>query len=151
MSDVFNKEKRSEIMRLVKSKNNKSTELRLIEYFNQNNIKGWRRNYKIKGKPDFVFCIKRLAVFCDGCFWHGHNCRNIKPKNNKEYWEKKIEKNIKRDKEISKYLENLGWKVLRVWECELKRKNKSLLDKKLSILKENNDLPRHIRQIPQSG
>lgn len=120
MADVFSKEQRSQIMRQVKRNLNKSTELRLIRFFKLNFITGWRRNYKIYGKPDFVFPKKRLAVFVDGCFWHGHNCRNTKPKNNKNYWDNKIKKNIERDISVSNILESKGWKVLRIWECQLK-------------------------------
>lgn len=120
MSDVFSKEKHSEIMGKVKSNKNKSTELKLIKYFKDNNIKGWRRNYKIFGKPDFVFLKKKIAIFTDGCFWHGHNCRNTKPRNNAEYWTKKIARNIERDKKVTERLAVLGYKVIRIWECELK-------------------------------
>lgn len=120
MADVFSKEKRSEIMRKVKSSRNKSTELSLIKFFKEEHITGWRRDYKIKGKSDFVFPKLKIAIFCDGCFWHGHNCRNTKPAQNKEYWEKKIDRNKKRDKEINEYLTKLNWKVIRIWECEIK-------------------------------
>lgn len=71
MADVFDKEKRSDVMRQVKSKKNKSTELRLIEIFKQNGITGWRRNYPVKGHPDFVFPKQKIAVFVDGCFGMG--------------------------------------------------------------------------------
>lgn len=125
MADVFDKAKRSEIMKKVQSKNNKSTELKLMQIFKDNNIRGWRRNYKVKGHPDFVFLDKKIAIFVDGCFWHGHNCRNTKPKTNQEYWDKKRERNIKHDKEITEYFENRGWTVIRIWECELKS-NKAL-------------------------
>lgn len=125
MADVFDKAKRSEIMKKVRSKNNKSTELKLMQIFKGNNIHGWRRNYKVKGHPDFVFLDKKIAIFVDGCFWHGHNCRNTKPKTNQEYWDKKRERNIKHDKEITEYFENRGWTVIRIWECELKS-NKAL-------------------------
>lgn len=120
MTDTFNKEKRSEIMRQVKSSRNKSTELKLIAFFKSQSIKGWRRNYKIFGKPDFVFLNSKTAVFVDGCFWHGHNCRNTKPKDNNVYWETKISKNIQRDKQVTEYLTKKGWYVIRLWECELK-------------------------------
>ena len=111
-------------MRQVKSSRNKSTEIKLIKYFKKNGIKGWRRNYKIFGKPDFVFITSKVAIFVDGCFWHGHNCRNTKPKDNKEYWDKKIDRNIQRDKQVTKHLERIGWTVIRIWECELKDENK---------------------------
>ena len=120
MADVFTKEQRSSVMRQVKSSRNKSTELKLIAFFKANNIKGWRRNYPIFGKPDFTFPSIRVVIFVDGCFWHGHNCRNTRPKDNADYWTKKQERNINRDKEVSKTLEEKGWKVIRFWECELK-------------------------------
>lgn len=107
-------------MRKVKSNRNKTTELRLIQYFKENRITGWRRNYKIFGKPDFVFPKQRLAIFLDGCFWHGHDCRNTKPKNNQEYWINKIHKNQQRDIKVSEILATKNWKVIRMWECELK-------------------------------
>lgn len=127
MADIFDKDKRSEIMKKVRSKNNKSTELKLIQIFKENNIHGWRRNYKVKGHPDFVFLSRKIAIFVDGCFWHGHDCRNTKPKDNQEYWDKKRERNMKHDKEITEYFENRGWTVIRIWECELK--NKKVLEK----------------------
>ena len=88
-------------MRQIKSKKNKSTELRLIEIFKQNGITGWRRNYPVKGHPDFIFPKKKIAVFVDGCFWHGHDCRNTRPADHQEYWQKKRERNIKHDKEVT--------------------------------------------------
>ena len=126
MADVFDKSKRSEIMKKVRSKKNKSTELKLIEIFKENNIHGWRRNYKVKGHPDFVFLDKRIAIFVDGCFWHGHDCRNTRPKDNEDYWTKKRERNMKHDKEIIEYFENRGWTVIRIWECELSKKSTSM-------------------------
>lgn len=138
MADVFNKEKRSEIMRTVKSSKNKSTEEKLIAYFKENSITGWRRNYKVYGKPDFVFPKLRIAIFADGCFWHGHNCRNTRPEQNKEYWQNKIARNMVRDADVTKHLEKLGWRVIRIWECELTKKKRMLLEEKLSVLLKNN-------------
>lgn len=121
MADIFSKEKRSQVMSSVRSKRNKTTELRLIEIFKQNGIVGWRRNYKVKGHPDFVFLDKKIAVFVDGCFWHGHDCRNTRPTDNAEFWQKKRERNIAHDKEITTLFESRGWTVIRIWECELKK------------------------------
>ena len=132
MADTFNKHKRSEIMSCVRSNKNKSTELRLISIFRDLGIKGWRRNYKVKGKPDFVFLKGKIAVFTDGCFWHGHGCRNITPEDNKDYWGKKITTNKARDRAINKYLRSIGWKVIRIWECELTRKNHHLAIRKIN-------------------
>lgn len=109
-------------MRQIKSKKNKSTEIRLIEIFLENGITGWKRNYPVKGHPDFVFLKRKIAVFVDGCFWHGHDCRNTRPEENKEFWRKKRERNIKRDQEITERFEKRGWTVIRIWECQLKPK-----------------------------
>lgn len=125
MSDVFSKEERSMIMRAVKSRNTNSTELTLIKLFREYGITGWRRTYPVKGHPDFVFLDKRLAIFVDGCFWHGHDCRNTRPSDNADYWKKKRERNIKHDQEITASFQKRGWTVLRIWECELKKKNQS--------------------------
>jgi DNA mismatch endonuclease (patch repair protein) len=127
MADTFTKEERSQIMRQVKSSRNKSTELELIQFFKGNSINGWRRNFKLFGRPDFVFPLTKKAVFVDGCFWHGHNCRSIRPKDNKEYWQQKISRNKKRDRTVNKTLTANGWTVIRIWECQLK--NEKALNK----------------------
>ncbi len=132
--DIFTKQKRAEVMSKVRSKGNASTEMRLIAYFRTRGIKGWRRGYAVKGKPDFVFLARKIAVFADGCFWHGHDCRNTRPSANAEFWAEKRRKNMARDREITARFERRGWTVIRVWECELKAKNESVLDAKLRPL-----------------
>lgn len=134
MADIFNKDKRSDIMSKVRSTGNKSTELKLIAVFSEYNIKGWRRKYQVIGHPDFVFVDRRIAVFVDGCFWHGHNRRNLTPSDNSDYWEKKRCRNIERDLMITKKFKQRGWTVIRIWECELKKKNRELLLNKLKPL-----------------
>ena len=126
MADVFDPEKRSDIMRQVKSKKNKSTELRLIEIFKQNGITGWRRNYPVKGHPDFVFPKKRSP-----CLWTAAFGRNPRPADHQEYWQKKRERNMEHDREVTAMFEARGWTVLRIWECELKKKNESALVEQL--------------------
>ena len=121
-------------MSAVRSKRNKSTELKLIAVFKKNGIVGWLRNYKVKGHPDFIFPRKKIAIFVDGCFWHGHDCRNTRPSDDAEYWQKKRERNIKHDKEITALFESRGWTVVRIWECELQRKNEQILFGKLNCL-----------------
>ena len=125
MTDVFDESTRSAVMSKVRSEGNKSTEIRLIELFKMAGLTGWRRNYHVKGKPDFVFLSRRVAVFVDGCFWHGHDCRNTRPKANSEYWAKKRKRNIQRDAEVTKLFKARGWKVVRIWECELKKVNET--------------------------
>lgn len=134
MSDIFDKAKRSEIMSVVRSKSNKSTELKLISIFRNNHIHGWRRNYNVKGHPDFVFLDMKIAIFVDGCFWHGHDCRNTRPVDHAEYWNKKRERNVQHDKEVTELFQRRGWTVIRIWECELKKSNESKLLDKLKAL-----------------
>lgn len=135
VADIFDKEKRSKIMSSIHSKRNRTTELKLIEIFKQNKIVGWRRNYNVKGHPDFVFLDKKIAIFVDGCFWHGHDCRNTRPADNAEFWQKKRERNIAHDKEITSLFESHGWTVIRIWECELQVKKREVLLLKLARLK----------------
>lgn len=109
-------------MSRIKGKGNKDTELAMIQILRKHHISGWRRNQAVLGKPDFVFPKQRIALFVDGCFWHG--CPKPKhsnlPRNNQEFWAKKLQGNKDRDKLVSRELKKAGWKVLRVWEHELK-------------------------------
>ncbi|MBN1903229.1 DNA mismatch endonuclease Vsr [Candidatus Sumerlaeota bacterium] len=114
--DTFNRQKRSWIMAQVKSNGNRSTEVRLIAVLRENHISGWRRRYPLEGKPDFVFPRSRVAVFVDGCFWHGHPKKCRMPKQNREYWENKIAHNVARDRQVTCMLREKGWKVVRIWE-----------------------------------
>ncbi len=141
MSDVFSTAKRSKIMMAVKSRNNKTTEIKLLEFFRDHGIKGWRRQYRVKGHPDFVFLSERIAVFVDGCFWHGHDCRNTRPKQHKEYWMAKRQRNTQHDAEVTAAFESRGWIVIRIWECELQKKNAAILNKKLFPIMERQRKP----------
>jgi DNA mismatch endonuclease (patch repair protein) len=118
--DIFSKAERSRIMSRVKSSGNKSTEAAFITLMTERGITGWRRHLPIFGKPDFVFRKTRIAVFIDGCFWHGcpKHCRM--PATNRDYWERKIGRNLERDKKVKRELRKAGWTVVRVWEHELK-------------------------------
>ena len=124
MPDVFTTEKRSLVMAAIRSKGNKDTELKLAAILREYRITGWRRHYKISGNPDFVFQRKRVAVFVDGCFWHGCPKHGRKPGSNQSYWGPKLARNRKRDQEISRKLRNGGWRVLRIWEHQLSVRSK---------------------------
>jgi DNA mismatch endonuclease, patch repair protein len=104
-----------------KGKGTRSTELSLRARLSAAGISGWKFHPQgIPGNPDFAFLEKKLAVFVDGCFWHGcAKCRTI-PKTNTEFWEEKIMGNIARDKRVSNRLRRSGWHVLRFWEHDLK-------------------------------
>ena len=79
---------------------------------------------KLPGTPDIVLPKYKTAIFVNGCFWHGHEgCKYFRlPKSNVDFWKEKIERNIERDRESMQALLDLGWKVIRVWECELRNK-----------------------------
>jgi len=81
----------------------------------------YRLRLKLPGKPDVVLTRARIAIFVDGCFWHGCPVHGTQPKSNESYWLPKIERNRARDLEVTKQLEGAGWKVLRFWEHELKQ------------------------------
>lgn len=119
-------ELRSRIMRSNKSTGNLSTEVALLGLFRTNGVSGWRRGISILGHPDFVFRRERLAVFVDGCYWHGCKCRRP-PKKNERYWREKFEANQARDKRITRQLRSQGWIVLRVWEHQLKKEPQRVL------------------------
>ena len=124
MVDVFTKEKRSNIMSLVKGRDNRATEIRLIEIFRSEGLKGWRRRAVIFGSPDFVFTKARLAVFVDGCFWHACPIHGTVPDNNKMFWKSKLKRNKERDILVRRRLQIAGWHVVRIWQHELRNPKK---------------------------
>lgn len=119
MTDTLTKKKRSELMAAIRSTGNRATELRFVSILRLNGITGWRRNQPLPGKPDFVFHRERLAVFVDGCFWHGCPWHCRMPKSSQDYWDPKIARNKYRDKEIRTRLQEAGWRILRIWEHSL--------------------------------
>ena len=119
MPDVFTKAKRAEVMSRIRGSGNKATELALAGIMRRHHITGWRRKQPIFGKPDFVFPALRLAVFVDGCFWHGCPRHATKPKTNRAFWLRKLGRNKERDRQVNRELRKRGWRVVRVWECAL--------------------------------
>jgi DNA mismatch endonuclease (patch repair protein) len=119
VTDTWTKQKRSEVMAAIRSHGNKGTELRLISIMRAYGIKGWRRRHSLIGKPDFVFPRERLAVFVDGCFWHGCRWHCRMPKSRESFWASKIARNKKRDQDVRRLLHKRGWRVLRFWEHTL--------------------------------
>jgi DNA mismatch endonuclease (patch repair protein) len=124
MADIFTKAKRSEVMSRIRGRGNKDTELALLRLLRQNHVTGWRRNQSVFGKPDFVFPKPRLAVFVDGCFWHGCPKHSTKPQSNRSFWRNKLARNRSRDSIVTRTLLLQGWKVLRVWEHDLAKRPK---------------------------
>jgi DNA mismatch endonuclease (patch repair protein) len=120
MSDVVNKITRSRMMAGIKGKD---TQPELIIRKRLHAL-GFRYNLhdtKLPGKPDLVFPKYKAVIFVNGCFWHGHNCYLFKwPSSNDDFWQKKITRTIEKDKENISQLENSGWRILQIWECAIK-------------------------------
>lgn len=131
MADVFSMTKRSEIMSRVRGRGNKATELALVTLLRGHKIKGWRRHGHVFGSPDFVFAKCRLAVFVDGCFWHGCPKHSSCPISNREFWVAKLARNRARDRLVLRVLKKRGWRVLRIWQHELSAKNQQRLLRRL--------------------
>jgi DNA mismatch endonuclease (patch repair protein) len=141
MADIFDKAKRSEVMSLIRGRGNKATEVALAKLFRRNKITGWRRQVQIgkaesgkrkfKVRPDFVFSKNRLALFVDGCFWHGCSKHGTQPKGNRKFWKNKFARNMARDVLVTRTLRSAKWRVLRIWEHELARKNELHLIKRI--------------------
>lgn len=92
----------------------------------------YRTSYKLRGKPDIVFPAKRIVIFIHGCFWHQHGCNHTyRPKTNKKFWNEKLDKNIMRDRKVRQELEDAGWYVHYIWECQINYD----IDKVISLLK----------------
>jgi len=131
MADVFSKAKRSAVMARIRSRGNQATELVLAKLFRKHQITGWRRHLLIQSpkskvqsfrvRPDFVFRKERLAVFVDGCFWHGCPRHATQPKSNRAFWRKKIAGNRARDRRVNRALRSARWQVIRIRECALKK------------------------------
>lgn len=131
MADTWTKEKRSEVMSLVRSRGNKNTELIVVRLFRENGITGWRRHPPVFGRPDFAFYRHRLALFVDGCFWHRCPKHARNPKSNLTFWSKKFSANKMRDRLVNRTLRIKGWKVLRIWEHELTVKHRKKLVRRI--------------------
>jgi len=140
MTDVFTFQKRSEVMSKIRGRGNKSTEMAMVAVLKRAHLTGWRRHVelrpwpapedgastatlksgRIRVRPDFIFQRAKLALFVDGCFWHGCPLHSTKPKQNAVFWDSKLRANSTRDAQHTRALEAAGWTVLRVWEHELR-------------------------------
>jgi DNA mismatch endonuclease (patch repair protein) len=127
MTDVHAPERRSYNMSRIRSKGNKTTELMMIKIFKNNRITGWRRHQKLPGNPDFSFRKEHVAIFIDGCFWHGCKKCYHAPLSNTKYWKNKLKRNLKRDRMVKRDLEKKGWTVIRIWEHSLKNPKGTLI------------------------
>lgn len=126
MVDNLTPEQRSLNMSRIKSKDTQP-ELLLRRALWSKGLR-YRVQYKSEGTPDIAFPKKKVAVFVDGCFWHKCPSCFKEPKSNKKYWKPKLERNLERAKEVNKILESQGWKVLRFYECRIKKDLEGILD-----------------------
>ena len=121
MADVHSSEIRSYNMSRIHGKNTKPEE-KVRKYLFSQGYRYRKNDKKLPGTPDIVLTKYRTVIFVNGCFWHKHNCKYfVWPKSNVDFWNKKINANVERDKKQYRELEKLGWNVIIVWECELKR------------------------------
>jgi DNA mismatch endonuclease, patch repair protein len=116
LADWLTPQQRSYNMSRIRSRGNSTTELTLIKIMRNAGLKGWRRNSELPGRPDFVFPKRHMAVFVDGCFWHGCPKCYVPPRSNRPYWSAKVTGNRARDRRRSRELRLRGWRVVRLWE-----------------------------------
>jgi DNA mismatch endonuclease, patch repair protein len=155
MPDVFTKQKRSEVMSRIRARGNKETEIALMKIFRRHKITGWRRQTLLKFKiqkvelkmkkaghakactpnkgsfaatirPDFIFPKQKLVVLVDGCFWHGCPKHSNLPVTNRAFWRKKLIGNRTRDRLVNRTLRQHGWRVIRIWQHDLKHEQRCL-------------------------
>ena len=127
MADVFGPEIRSRVMRSIRSRGNRSTEIWLASLLRSSGIRGWRRHRRVAGSiPDFVFSHRRLAIFVDGCFWHGCPLHSHASSSNTGYWIPKLAGNRARDRAATARLRRAGWRVIRLWEHDLGEGRRSI-------------------------
>ena len=128
MADKFSKAKRSAIMSRIRSKNT-SLEVEFRKLLWKNGLGRYRIHYNLPGKPDIVYVSKKVVIFLDGDFWHGYNWKKLGKVPPRKYWQKKIQKNIDRAKKYNKMLKKDGWKVIRIWEHEVKKNVEKCINK----------------------
>lgn len=133
MADNHSKEVRSKNMSRIRSTNSKPEEI-VRQYLFSQGFR-YRKNVRtLPGCPDIVLPKYKTVIFVNGCFWHKHDClRFVWPSSNEDYWRPKIQRNVERDQKNTEELCALGWNVITVWECELKKK---IREEKLSKLSE---------------
>ena len=118
--DRFTKDVRSKIMASVRAQGNRSTELALGSMLWKSGLRGYRKHWRVEGRPDFAWPSLNIAVFVDGCFWHGCRWHCRMPQGNRRYWQEKISRNAARDRTTNRLLRRTGWRVVRLWQHSLK-------------------------------
>ena len=133
MTDIMTKAQRSVLMSKIKSKNT-GIEVSIKKELKRRGVRGFVMHAELNGKPDFVFRKKKIAVFCDGDFWHGYKFAMWKDSLNK-FWRNKIASNMERDRQVNVALRKNGWRVIRIWGHAIKRNPEASTNKILKIVK----------------
>ena len=133
--DIWTKEKRSEVMSRIRSKNTKP-EIILRSLLHKQGYRFRIHRKDLPGKPDIVFPSKKIAIYIHGCFWHFHeNCPEGKiPKSNSKFWTEKLQRNIQRDQMYLKEMKKQKWKVFVIWECDIEKRITIVLNKVIEKL-----------------
>lgn len=132
--DRLSADQRSWTMSRVKGKDTK-IEVQVRKYLFSKGFRFRKNDKRYPGKPDIVLPKYKTVIFVNGCFWHQHpNCSRSKlPVANAEYWKNKLQKNVINDQMHEQQLQQMGWKVVNLWECELKKDFTSVMD---TVIKE---------------
>lgn len=133
MTDVLTPEQRTYNMSKIRAKNT-GPEVKLRKLLFSQGIRGYRIHYNLPGKPDIVFTKKKIVIFIDGCFWHKCPVCFQEPETRKDFWMKKIQSNINRDKKVNEQLENDGWSIIRIWEHEIRKEPERTVKKIVASL-----------------
>jgi DNA mismatch endonuclease (patch repair protein) len=133
MTDVHTQEQRTYNMSRIRAKNT-GPEVKLRKLLFARGTRGYRIHFDLPGKPDIVFTRKKIAIFIDGCFWHKCPVCFQEPETRKEFWMKKIQSNIERDKKVDGQLTTDGWTVMRIWEHEIKKEPEKVVKKIIALL-----------------
>jgi DNA mismatch endonuclease, patch repair protein len=125
MTDVLTVNQRSYNMSKIRGKNT-TPEITVRRELRRLGLRNYRVHTDLKGKPDIVFPVRKLAVFIDGCFWHKCPVDYHTPATRHEFWAKKIDENVARDARVNSLLSKTGWEVVRIWEHEVRRNPKAV-------------------------
>jgi len=134
--DVLSEDQRKLNMSRIRGKNT-SPEIKIRKILWSQGIRGYRIHYNLPGKPDIVFTRQKVVIFIDGCFWHKCPICFQEPETRREFWMKKINSNVERDKKTTYHLEKEGWRVMRFWEHDVRKNPDKIVSTIIEYLNEN--------------